>query len=1136
MRLSRHSLSHFWVLPSLVSILIFSVSFHNMPLFHTLAELTLGAIALTMFVMVWYSYRYNRNHFLLFLGLGYGWIACVDLAHTLSFKGVGLLSEFDANPATQLWIAARYFEAILLVLAPLFLTRTVRRKTLNIVFGSTTVFLVAWVWLGYFPTAYVEGPGLTTFKIFSEYVIIGLLLIAMAHICFRQRHLDRRLVYLVCLSILLTIIAEYMFTLYIQVDEIPIVAGHLLNLFSRWLLFVVIAQTMFVEPSRALARNAAMFDNLPMPTVVVDADGTIYESNMTARKIQGSVNRDLIGQNCHDTFHPRSLSHSDCPVCSAIRDRSVIADLNVWDGSNNTWTSFTLSPVDSEDPNSQFIHICRDITLRKSLEIEALETKASFELIVEMAPEAIISIDTSQNVILFNKAAEKTFGYAQSEIVGKTIDTLIPELSIERHRKHIENFILSEQINAPMRGGIGISGRHKSGSLFPAEASIVREDRQQGTVLTVILRDTSNQMMREQRLRKSEERFRTLADLASDWVWETDANSRFTYLSHQFKSPRALSAENVIGRTRKEFANPAPEDTNWQRHFDDLDNQREFRNFRYTGVGDDGKEIHFAINGTPRFDADGEFIGYIGTGRDITSVRQEVIESERQRILFETIVNGIPNALLFTNMSREIIAVNPGFEKIFGYKAEEVIGSTTQTLFAALEDYEKIGKAIRDPDVTMEESEFFVPYQRKSGEQFPGKMVGSPVRDTQGNRLGFVALISDISDQVMIEQQLRQSLKMEAVGQLTGGIAHDFNNLLTIIIGNLRLLEQERAISGDVALTSLLSDTLSAAKDGADLTSRLLAYSRKSSLAPGNQGLDDLIEGVVALASRTLREDIKVVHTGVGAQIGLFVDKLQFDGALLNLLLNAQDAMPDGGEIKISSHVVTVSKRNSDRYTALTPGKYVAVRVHDNGQGMTQEILNAACEPFFTTKTYGHGTGLGLSTVQGFARQSMGDFHLESTPGKGTIAEMYFPYVRMNATLNNQEIQDISTSARTLPVQDKLTVLVTEDDDSVRKVIAHILETANHLVLQAGSGEEAKQLIATHPEIDVLVSDVIMPGGINGYELANWVSGTHPGIRILIATGYDKEGSIVAVGNYPVIRKPFAPEDLIDAVNNLLSN
>lgn len=1135
---SRVNLVRFWAFPSLALVLIFLVSFHNLPLFHNLAEIFTGAIGLTMFVMAWYFSRNEHNHFLLFLGIGYGWIAGIDLAHSLLFEGVGLIPDSGANPSSSLWMLGRYLEALCLLGAPLFVERKSSRRQINAIFGIIAAAGVLGVFLGFFPTVDVEGVGPSSFKVYSQYIIILLFVLALAHIYSKRKKLENGLVVLVCLSVLLTISAQFTLDLHFRIDDSSMVAGHLLTLVSHWLLFVAIAQTMFIVPTGVLARNATVFENLPMVTVVVDKHGLIMEANMAARLNHdntGGAGRSIVGKNCHEQYHHRYLSPHQCAVCKCIEASKSLRDHVLKDEVNGIWKTITLAPVDAKNPQAGMVHISRDISHRRSLEIEAMETRTSFELIVDTAPEAIISINAEQRIILFNKGAEHTFGYKAHEMIGKKLKDLLPEASFEVHERHVEEFLKSTLKNAPMRGDLGVSGRRKSGDLFPAEATILRQDRQQGTILTIVLRDISEQMERESKLRKSEERFRSLSEIASDWVWETDADLRYIYMSHQFYE-RLGMPKSIIGKTREEFAKPDPADKHWQHHLDDLANHREFRDFQYDAIGEHGREVFFSVSGVPQFNAEGEFTGYIGTGRDIYHLKESEREIERQRTLFETIVNGIPNALIFTTHKHQVIAANPGFEMIFGYSQEEIIGESIRTLFADHDSFDEFGKQYEISEMPMEESEFTILYRRKSGDTFPGKVVEGAVRDSSGDVQGYVILISDVSDQVMIEQQLRQSQKLEAIGQLTGGIAHDFNNLLTIIIGNLRFLEGSSLISDDPGQAELMEDTLSAAMDGAELTKRLLAFSSKSSLQPKIMALDEMIVNVLGLASRALREDIVVTHSPAGQEVGLFADKQQFESALLNILLNAQDAMQEGGNIEIKSFCLSVTAKRRKKYASLDPGKYAVVQVIDDGPGMSKEVLDKASEPFFTTKKYGHGTGLGLSTVLGFTRQSGGDFHLSSTPGQGTVAEMLFPYENLEAVSDRDGSDDRDATEKPLEEQQPLTILVSEDDDDVRKVIVNILKIAGHQVLEASSGEDAMGVIVEHPEIDVLVSDVIMPGGINGYQLADWVSKTYPNIRILMATGFDQPDNgdnRLAANEYPVLRKPFTSVDLITAVSDL---
>lgn len=652
--------------------------------------------------------------------------------------------------------------------------------------------------------------------------------------------------------------------------------------------------------------------------------------------------------------------------------------------------------------------------------------------------------------------------------------------------------------------------------------------------------DMPKQIVRKSHRNIVPERFRTLADIACDWVWETDADNKFIYLSHQFKGTLDISENAVLGKTREQFAGADPDDINWKCHLEDIIQRREFHDFRYCKVNEDGEIFFFSINGTPQFDNHGEFTGYIGIGRNITAQTNAQREIERHRNLFRTIVKGIPNSLLFTNANRTIIATNPGFTNIFGYTQKEVIGRTTHFLFADPDCFDEFSGHDVPPHLTMEENEFVIHYRHKSGGTFPGKLIAAPVCDLHGEVSGYILFISDISGQMIIEQQLHQAQKMEAIGQLTGGIAHDFNNLLTIIIGNLRLIKETKSLVFDPTFDELMSDTLSAAKDGAELTNRLLMYSRNSPAIPKGGALEEMIKNVIGLTSRGMRDNITLRYVSPKKQVELFIDHQQFCSALMNLLLNAKDAMPDGGEIFIKTRTLYVSEKTACKNPVLKAGQYVCVQVIDNGTGMTPDTMSKACEPFFTTKEYGHGTGLGLTMVSGFTRQSGGDFRLSTNPGRGIIAEMIFPSAQIEDLSLSRRIKQQRQQHRPLKKQKPLTILTTEDDPSVRKLIACFLVSAGHFVLEASNAIEAQKIIDEHPEIDILISDVVMSGGFNGYQLARWTSQRYPGIKIVMATGQednnnpDKQYMADNCASIPVIKKPFCRTDLLDAIDDVL--
>jgi signal transduction histidine kinase/CheY-like chemotaxis protein len=387
-----------------------------------------------------------------------------------------------------------------------------------------------------------------------------------------------------------------------------------------------------------------------------------------------------------------------------------------------------------------------------------------------------------------------------------------------------------------------------------------------------------------------------------------------------------------------------------------------------------------------------------------------------------------------------------------------------------------------------------------------------------------------VAERRLAEDALRQAQKMEAVGQLTGGVAHDFNNLLLVIMGNLELLG--RAVAGDERLTRLVSTAYKGATRGAQLTSQLLAFARRQTLRPEIRQINELIREFDVLATRMLGEAVDVrfaLDPGAGA---CEIDPAQFGSALLNLVVNARDAMSDGGTLTISSHSLTLDARAASRHADAQPGSYVAVEIADTGTGMTQEVLDRATEPFFTTKEAGRGTGLGLSQVYGFVRQSGGFLTIDSVPGEGTRIRIHLP-----AVAGGSAHPDVPAQAE----YGSGVILVVEDDGDVRDLVAVQLSVLGYAPLVAASGPEALAMLAD-PEtgpIDLLLTDVVMPGGMNGVTLVREARRQRPELKALLTSGYlagNVAGEAEAdAADLPLLSKPYQQADLARAIRNALS-
>ncbi len=394
-----------------------------------------------------------------------------------------------------------------------------------------------------------------------------------------------------------------------------------------------------------------------------------------------------------------------------------------------------------------------------------------------------------------------------------------------------------------------------------------------------------------------------------------------------------------------------------------------------------------------------------------------------------------------------------------------------------------------------------------------------------------VAALDVTADEQLKRRQaeLVQAQKMEVVGQLSGAVAHDFNNLLAIILSNLRFLHGRCGADADAELGEILGDALSAAEDGAVLTRRLLAFARQQPLEPQWFDLDLFIEHTGRFLRRLTGKDIELVVRRTGGALPVRVDRQQFESVLLNLAINARDAMPAGGRLTIDLHRHSAPAWGQG-HGGLAPGRYALVRVSDTGTGMSPETLARACEPFYSTKPMGKGSGLGLSTALSFARQSGGDLRIESALGQGTSVSLYLP----EAAPDPAESDPAGAgSAPGAAAHRTPTILVVDDDERIRRFASRALAELGHRVMEAESAAAAIGVLEANPEVELVLSDIVMPGEPDGLGLARWVQAHRPGLRVLLTSAFPPEPGLAAAAG-AFLAKPFTEEQLRDAVDRLL--
>jgi PAS domain S-box-containing protein len=522
--------------------------------------------------------------------------------------------------------------------------------------------------------------------------------------------------------------------------------------------------------------------------------------------------------------------------------------------------------------------------------------------------------------------------------------------------------------------------------------------------------------------------------------------------------------------------------------------------------------------------------------REMAERRRAEAESRRraERLQLQgAALESTADAVVITDREGVIQWTNSSFAGLAGYPAEEAVGRSVMFLRSdRLEDaraYREMIRTVRAGGVWKGE----MVQRRKDGRLYPVEQTTTPVRGEQGKISHFVAVIRDVTQARRLEQQFRQAQKMEAVGRLSGGVAHDFNNLLNVVMGFTEMMI--KGLPDDERLRRYGQQVLKAAQRGAGLTRQLLAFSRQQVLQPRVLDLNGVIAEIEKMLSRLIGEDIEIA-TSAAPGLGLVeVDPNQIEQVLMNLVVNARDAMPDGGTLTIETANVEVNEAEASQYDyPVQPGPYVALVVRDTGTGMNAETLSHVFEPFFTTKGVGNGTGLGLATVYGIVKQSKGYIWVTSKVGRGSAFRILLP------RLPAQTAAAAATSRETAPEPlGRGTVLLVEDDDAARGLWHEMLEMLGYRVLEAANGVQALEVARAHAgPIHLLLSDVVMPR-LGGRELAEKLRADRPDVRVIFMSGYSPDTALrqgVLASGWAFLQKPFTTQALAKTLRETLES
>jgi PAS domain S-box-containing protein len=747
-----------------------------------------------------------------------------------------------------------------------------------------------------------------------------------------------------------------------------------------------------------------------------------------------------------------------------------------------------------------------------------------FSAAVESSNDAIITKSLDGTITGWNPAAERVFGYTAAEAVGKSIELIVPPDRKEEIRDILRRIGWGERIENNETVRLRKDGRQVEVSL-----SISPIRTPSGTIIgaSKIARDITESKSAQRALRQQIEERHRIFETSQDLILVLDSAGVMVQVSPSCEAILGYRPEEMIGRSGSEFIHP-----------DDLANsQEEMRAARHgqrPKISDtrcihrDGRAVPLSWLGTWSEPVKRHFF----IGRDITEsqLAQEALrESERQA---RGIIDTALDAFVQIDQSGRILDWNTQAEVIFGWPREDALGKNFIELLIGEPDREVLKAGLarflgsgRD-QILQRRREIMA--RRRDGKEFRAELSATAVKTREGFVLnGFVR---DLTDKIAAEERIRQAEKMEAVGQLTGGIAHDFNNILTVITGTIEILGDAVAKEPQLAAITKMIDE--AAARGAELTQHLLAFARKQPLQPRETNINTLIIDTAKLLRPTLGERIEIESVFEDEACFATVDPNQLATALLNLALNARDAMPNGGKLILETGSTYLDENYANLHGDVRPGRYALIAVSDTGIGIPAAILDKVFNPFFTSKGPGKGTGLGLSMVYGFVKQSAGHIKIYSEEGHGTTIKMYLPPGTGAAVASETAFVSAVQGGHEK-------ILVVEDDKLVRDYVLTQLHSLGYATLDAANAAEALTVVEAGHEFDLLFTDVIMPGVMNGRELATELQNCKPGLKVLFTSGYT-ENAIIHHGRLDtgvlLLAKPYRKSDLARMIRTALAD
>jgi two-component system cell cycle sensor histidine kinase/response regulator CckA len=835
-----------------------------------------------------------------------------------------------------------------------------------------------------------------------------------------------------------------------------------------------------------------------------------------------------------DVIHPDDREVSARAWAAAVAERGIYRVEHRLRRADGEYRSMSVRAVPVLDPDGairEWVGVHTDVTEQKRANDAVRESEARNTAILGAALDGIVTIDREGRVLEFNPAAEAIFGYRSGDVVGREMaEFVIPARLRDAHRRGMAHYWATGD-GPILRQRIELTALRADGTEFPVELAITPIPCGGSTVFTGFIRDITERKRAEAERAELLTRLNLQVERLPLAYLLSGPDFRYTRWNPAAERTFGFSQAEVLGKHPFEVIVPQEARDLVADIFARLAAGEMDAHGACENATKDGRVITCEWYNTPLFDTDGTFQGVLSLAQDVTErKRSEATLRDREELL-RNIIAHIPAGVFWKDRDGRFLGANEQFALDQGFSAsDEVVGKMDFDLTMTRAEADAFRAAdLRmmvggEPLVNVPETQ-----TRSDGRKIHLLVSKVPLRDTTGQVSGVLGVYQDVTEARLLEEQFRQAQKMEAFGQLAGGVAHDFNNLLTIIIGYSEILLE--SLPENDPFREMIAEIHKAGERSAGLTRQLLAFSRQQVLATRILNLNEVVADTDKMLRRLIGEDIRLTTTLETQPWAVQADPGQVEQLLLNLAVNARDAMPKGGRLTIETKNVELDEAYIGTHKDVRIGRHVLLSVTDTGSGIPPAVVARIFEPFFTTKETGKGTGLGLATVYGIVKQSGGHVAVYSEVGLGTTFKVYLPQAEQPSE------RSLAPSRILAHPRGTETILLAEDEAAVRALTRSVLTGCGYCVLEAADGEEAVRVAAAHSgPIQLLITDVVMPG-TGGRAVAEQLTKKYPSLRVIYVSGYTDDAVIrhgVLRDGVNFIQKPFTAAALARKVRDVL--